>query len=103
LGLLAPDAALRRLAGHGPLKARLVELRYFAGMTGGRAAAAAAPAVPGVPGNPGAGRGFSRMKVWRGGPPPGWVMNEEEVFRQALARGSPQERAAYLDRACAGD
>src|SRR5262249_54479396 len=38
-GLLALAAALRRLAGHDPLKARLVELRYFAGLTGDQAAA----------------------------------------------------------------
>ena len=38
--LLALDAALRRLAEHDPLKARLVELRYFAGLTGDQAAAA---------------------------------------------------------------
>jgi RNA polymerase sigma factor (TIGR02999 family) len=37
--LLALDAALRRLAEHDPLKARLVELRYFAGLTGDQAAA----------------------------------------------------------------
>jgi RNA polymerase sigma factor (TIGR02999 family) len=37
--LLALDAALQRLAGHDPLKARLVELRYFAGLTGDQAAA----------------------------------------------------------------
>ena len=30
-------------------------------------------------------------------------MNEEEIFHQALARSSPEERAAYLDQACAGD
>jgi WD40 repeat protein/serine/threonine protein kinase len=30
-------------------------------------------------------------------------MNEEEIFHQALARGSPEERAAYLEHACAGD
>ena len=29
-------------------------------------------------------------------------MNEEEIFHQALAR-SPEERAAYLEQACAGD
>jgi RNA polymerase sigma factor (TIGR02999 family) len=39
LDLLALDAALRRLAEHDALKARLVELRYFAGLTGGQAAA----------------------------------------------------------------
>jgi RNA polymerase sigma factor (TIGR02999 family) len=39
LDLLALDAALRRLAEHDPLKARLVELRYFAGLTGDQAAA----------------------------------------------------------------
>jgi RNA polymerase sigma factor (TIGR02999 family) len=39
LDLLALDAALRRLAEHDPLKARLVELRYFAGLTGEQAAA----------------------------------------------------------------
>jgi RNA polymerase sigma factor (TIGR02999 family) len=39
LDLLALDAALRRLAEHDPLKARLVELRYFAGLTGDEAAA----------------------------------------------------------------
>jgi RNA polymerase sigma factor (TIGR02999 family) len=38
--LLALDAALHRLAEHDPLKARLVELRYFAGLTGDQAAAA---------------------------------------------------------------
>jgi serine/threonine protein kinase/tetratricopeptide (TPR) repeat protein len=30
-------------------------------------------------------------------------MIEEEIFHQALARSSPEERAAYLDQACAGD
>ena len=40
IDLLALDAALARLAGHDPLKARLVELRYFAGLTGDEAAAA---------------------------------------------------------------
>jgi RNA polymerase sigma factor (TIGR02999 family) len=39
LDLLALDAALHRLAEHDPLKARLVELRYFAGLTGDQAAA----------------------------------------------------------------
>ena len=39
LDLLALDAALERLAEHDPLKARLVELRYFAGLTGDQAAA----------------------------------------------------------------
>ena len=39
LDLLALDAALHRLAEHDPLKARLVELRYFAGLTGDEAAA----------------------------------------------------------------
>jgi RNA polymerase sigma factor (TIGR02999 family) len=39
LDLLALDAALHRLAEHDPLKARLVELRYFAGLTGEQAAA----------------------------------------------------------------
>jgi RNA polymerase sigma factor (TIGR02999 family) len=39
LDLLALDAALRRLAEHDPIKARLVELRYFAGLTGEQAAA----------------------------------------------------------------
>ena len=33
------DAALERLAGRDPQKARLVELRYFAGLTGDQAAA----------------------------------------------------------------
>src|SRR5262245_31025018 len=37
--LLALDAALHRLAEQDPLKARLVELRYFAGLTGDEAAA----------------------------------------------------------------
>jgi len=40
--LLALDAALYRLAEHDPLKAKLVELRYFAGLTGEQAAAALA-------------------------------------------------------------
>jgi RNA polymerase sigma factor (TIGR02999 family) len=39
LDLLALDAALERLAQHDPLKAKLVELRYFAGLTGDQAAA----------------------------------------------------------------
>jgi serine/threonine protein kinase/tetratricopeptide (TPR) repeat protein len=30
-------------------------------------------------------------------------MNEEDIFHEALARGSPQERAAYLEQACAGN
>jgi RNA polymerase sigma factor (TIGR02999 family) len=38
LDLLALDAALQRLAESDPLKARLVELRYFAGMTCDQAA-----------------------------------------------------------------
>jgi RNA polymerase sigma factor (TIGR02999 family) len=37
--LLALDAALHRLAKQDPLKAKLVELRYFAGLTGDQAAA----------------------------------------------------------------
>jgi RNA polymerase sigma factor (TIGR02999 family) len=37
--VLALDAALATLAGHDPVKARLVELRYFAGLTGDQAAA----------------------------------------------------------------
>jgi RNA polymerase sigma factor (TIGR02999 family) len=36
--LLTLDAALARFAEHDPLKARLVELRYFAGLTGDQAA-----------------------------------------------------------------
>jgi RNA polymerase sigma factor (TIGR02999 family) len=36
--LLAVDEALRRLADKDPQKARLVELRYFAGLTGEQAA-----------------------------------------------------------------
>ena len=39
LDLVALDAALHRLAEHDPLKAKLVELRYFAGLTGEQAAA----------------------------------------------------------------
>ena len=39
LDLLALDAALQRLAEHDPLKAKLVELRYFGGLTGDKAAA----------------------------------------------------------------
>jgi RNA polymerase sigma factor (TIGR02999 family) len=38
--LLALDAALNRLAEQDPVKAKLVELRYFAGLTGDQAAAA---------------------------------------------------------------
>jgi RNA polymerase sigma factor (TIGR02999 family) len=38
LDLLALDAALQRLAEHDPLKSKLVELRYFAGLTGDQAA-----------------------------------------------------------------
>ena len=29
--------------------------------------------------------------------------HEESVFAEALARSDPQERAAFLDRACAGN
>jgi len=36
--VLAIDAALAKLAGHDPLKSRLVELRFFAGLTGEQAA-----------------------------------------------------------------
>jgi len=39
LDLVALDAALSRLAEREPLKAKLVELRYFAGLTGEQAAA----------------------------------------------------------------
>ena len=39
MDLLALDAALDRLAQRDPQKARLVELRYFAGLTGDQAAA----------------------------------------------------------------
>jgi RNA polymerase sigma factor (TIGR02999 family) len=39
LDLLALDAALGRLAEKDPLKAKLVELRYFGGLTGDQAAA----------------------------------------------------------------
>jgi DNA-directed RNA polymerase specialized sigma24 family protein len=39
MDLVALDAALCRVAELDPLKARLVELRYFAGMTGDEAAA----------------------------------------------------------------
>jgi RNA polymerase sigma factor (TIGR02999 family) len=38
--LLALDEALRKLAAQDPVKARLVELRYFAGLTGQQAAEA---------------------------------------------------------------
>src|SRR5262245_29647594 len=30
-------------------------------------------------------------------------MNEEDIFHQALTRSRPDERAAYLEQACAGD
>jgi RNA polymerase sigma factor (TIGR02999 family) len=40
ISVLALDAALNRLAEHDPIKARLVELRYFAGLTGDQAATA---------------------------------------------------------------
>ena len=30
-------------------------------------------------------------------------MNEEAIFHEALARSGPEERAAYLEQACAGD
>jgi RNA polymerase sigma factor (TIGR02999 family) len=40
LDLVALDAALLRLAEDDPVKAKLVELRYFAGLTGEQAAAA---------------------------------------------------------------
>jgi WD40 repeat protein/serine/threonine protein kinase len=30
-------------------------------------------------------------------------MKEEDIFHQALARSRPEERAAYLEKACAGD
>lgn len=37
--LVALDAALERMAAHDPVKAKLVELRYFGGLTGEQAAA----------------------------------------------------------------
>jgi hypothetical protein len=40
LDLLTLDAALHRLAKQDQVKAKLVELRYFAGLTGDQAAAA---------------------------------------------------------------
>jgi RNA polymerase sigma factor (TIGR02999 family) len=40
MDVLALDAALNRLAEHDPIKAKLVELRYFAGLTGDQAAEA---------------------------------------------------------------
>jgi DNA-directed RNA polymerase specialized sigma24 family protein len=40
LDVLALDAAMSRLAEQDPIKAKLVELRYFAGLTGDQAAAA---------------------------------------------------------------
>ena len=46
--LLALDAALDRLAEHDPLKARLVELRYFGGLTGDQAAAVLGMSPSGV-------------------------------------------------------
>lgn len=39
IDLVALDAALDRLARHDPLKSKLVELRYFAGLNGDQAAA----------------------------------------------------------------
>src|SRR5947209_5120506 len=30
-------------------------------------------------------------------------MNEEEIFHEAMARNVPEERAAYLEQACAGN
>src|SRR5262249_26890591 len=48
-------------------------------------------------------RFFSHRCVEANGPLPRWVMHEEEIFHQALARTGPEERAAYLDQACAGD
>jgi RNA polymerase sigma factor (TIGR02999 family) len=36
--LVALDEAMQKLAAHDPLKAKLVELRYFAGLTGEQAA-----------------------------------------------------------------
>ncbi len=38
-----------------------------------------------------------------GSPNPRCVMSEEEIFHQALVRTDPEERAAYLERACGGD
>src|SRR5262249_38491493 len=31
------------------------------------------------------------------------AMNEADIFHQALAKDTPEERAAYLDEACAGN
>jgi RNA polymerase sigma factor (TIGR02999 family) len=36
--LLALDEAMEKLAAHDPIKAKLIELRYFAGLTGEQAA-----------------------------------------------------------------
>src|SRR5262249_60079963 len=115
-----------------PQKARLVELRYFAGLTGdqvprswgsppaastgsgptrapGSAASWASPPSPtpelrAAAGNPDAGRAGSRIAGGgRDGPTPGCLMTEEEIFHQARAHRDPQERAAYLEQACGGD
>jgi hypothetical protein len=64
LDLLALEAALQRLAEHDPLKARLVEPRYFAGLTGDQAARATP--FRGPPGRQFEGRtSMSFLSHWR--------------------------------------
>src|SRR5262249_55900169 len=61
------------------------------------------PRLPEFSRNPGAACAFSRIEEGGQRRPPRCVMNEEEIFHQALALSCPEERAAYLERACAGD
>src|SRR5262249_30561930 len=74
-------------------------------------------AAPGDAGPAGGGRHFLNSVAWfapafrtvgwrdgrdgsrRGDP----LMNERSIFIAALEKGSPEERAAYLEEACAGD
>ncbi len=119
--LLALDEALRELAASDPLKSRLVELRYFAGLTGDEAAdvLGISPSTadrhwtfarlvanedPRWLTNPSGGDFFE----WRGAGGPeislmsrGSIMIEEQLFHQALELPAEQ-RARFLEAACAG-
>ena len=129
--LLALDEALQKLAEAEPIKARLVELRYFAGLTGEQAAK-----VLGI--SPGDGRpplGLRQGLAAERGPRPviprpsgsfrefrdafagpfcasalgnhgvgarRTSMNDESLFHLALEKPAA-ERSAFLEQACAGD
>ena len=122
--LLALDAALVKLAERDPVKARLVELRYFAGLTGDQAAEILGISTSTADRHWVYARAWLRREVQArpkiiveilgaadAVPSHGVVeprrtcrrtaMNEETLFHEALAKPAA-ERAAFLEQACAG-